>query len=95
MTRRTLNPDGTFTLKSFSYFGPEEHAAEAFRHEMAGIDEHNRKALAEWHGLTLEEQQRRTHEFMAWEREFRSPAVQWEALPAPSPNVQGEIPTFL
>ena len=36
MTRRTLNADGTITLKSFSYWGNGD-AAEAFRQELAEL----------------------------------------------------------
>ena len=94
MTRRTLNPDGSLTLKSFSCFGPEEHAGEAFQQELAQIDEHNRKALAEWDGLTPEQQQRRTREFE--EAELRSQAKgSAETLPRHPQSEQGELPTFL
>jgi hypothetical protein len=95
MTRRSLNADGTLTLKSFSYFGLEEHAAEAFRREVAEIDEHNHMALADWGSLTSEEQQHRIRVFEAGKREFRAPAVRWEGLPSHSQDEQHEIPTFL
>ncbi|MCG5075841.1 hypothetical protein [Paraburkholderia tagetis] len=95
MTRRTRNPDGTLTLKSFSYFGPEEHAEEAFRRELAEIEEHNREALAEWNHLAPEERERRTREFEAREAKFHASTAQWESLPFNPQIERSEIPTFL
>ena len=64
MTRRTLNADGTITLKSFSYWGQGD-AAEAFRQELAELEERNRQARAEWDSLTPEEREQRTRDFEA------------------------------
>lgn len=64
MTRRTLNADGTITLKSFSYWGNGD-AAEAFRQELAELEERNRQARAVWDSLTPEEREQRTRDFEA------------------------------
>lgn len=64
MTRRVLNVDGTSTLKSFSYWGQGD-ADEALRQEIESMDEHNRKALAEWENLAPEERAQRTLQFEA------------------------------
>ena len=64
MTRRTLNADGTITLKSFSYWGNGD-AAEAFRQELAEREERNRQARAIWDSLTPEEREQRTRDFEA------------------------------
>ena len=64
MTRRTLNADGTVTLKSFSYWGNGD-AAEAFRQELAELEERNRQARAIWDSLTPEEREQRTRDFEA------------------------------
>lgn len=63
MTRRTSNPDGTISLKSFSYFGPHDGADEALRREIEEIGRFNRKASAEWEQLAPEEQSKRRLEF--------------------------------
>jgi hypothetical protein len=75
MTRRTLNVDGTLTLKSFSYFGQGD-ASEAFRQEIADIEEQNRMALAEWNSLTPEEQEGRITQFEAREKTRREETAQ-------------------
>ena len=64
MTRRTLNADGTITLKSFSYWGNGDADA-AFRQELAELEERNRQTWAEWDSLTPEERELRTRDFEA------------------------------
>lgn len=64
MTRRTLNADGTITLKSFSLQGNGD-AAETFRQELAELEERNRQARAIWDSLTPEEREQRTRDFEA------------------------------
>lgn len=63
MTRRTLNADGTITLKSSSYWGEDRNATETLQQELAELEEFNRKARADWDSLTPEERERSTSEF--------------------------------
>lgn len=102
MTRRTLNADGTLTLKSFSCFG-EKDAAKALREEVAQIDAYNRKARAGWDSLPLDEQKRRAVEFEAQEKERCEEATQrfaklekWsKARSAPEGRLDMVGPTFI
>jgi len=102
MTRRTLNADGTLTLKSFSCFGTED-AAKALHEEEAHIDAHNRKARAEWNRLPLDEQKRRIDEFEAREKVWCEEAAQrfaqldaWgRAHPVPDGELGRDGPTFI
>ena len=90
MTRRTLNADGTITLKSFSYWGIGD-AAEAFRQELAELEKRNRQAQAVWDSLTPEEREQRTRDF-----EARQQALQ-EAMRAAAeipPKVLAKIASF-
>jgi formiminotetrahydrofolate cyclodeaminase len=90
MTRRTLNADGTITLKSFSYWGNGD-AAEAFRQELAELEKRNRQAQAVWDSLTPEEREQRTRDF-----EARQQALQ-EAMRAAAeipPKVLAKIASF-
>lgn len=102
MTRRTLNADGTLTLKSFSCFG-EKDVITAFRQEAAHIDAHNRNARAEWSRLPHDEQKRRIYEFEVQEKAQREEAAQCfaklEAWSRAHPVPEGELdmvgPTFI
>ena len=90
MTRRTLNADGTITLKSFSYWGNGD-AAEAFRQELAELEKRNRQAQAVWDSLTPEEREQRTRDY-----EARQQALQ-EAMRAAAeipPKVLAKIASF-
>lgn len=90
MTLRTLNADGTITLKSFSYWGNGD-AAEAFRQELAELEKRNRQAQAVWDSLTPEEREQRTRDF-----EARQQALQ-EAMRAAAeipPKVLAKIASF-
>ena len=58
MSRRRLNPDGTITILSMSYFGQGD-AEDAFKKEVEAVEQHNREALATWNSLTPEEREKR------------------------------------
>jgi hypothetical protein len=94
MTRLQLNPDGTCTLQSWSYFGPG-NADEEGRRFYAEFQERNRKAKAEWDKLTPEEQLRRTEQFHIDNPE--PPAKETSSkVPRDRPaDVDGELPTFI
>lgn len=79
MTRRTLNADGTITLKSFSYWGNGD-ASEALQQELAELEERNRQARTEWDSLTPEERERKTRDFEA-QRKARDEAMQAASSP--------------
>jgi hypothetical protein len=63
MSRRRLNPDGTITVLSMSYFGQGD-AEEALKREWEAVEQHNREALAVWHSLTPEEREKRMAAYM-------------------------------
>ena len=99
MTRRTRNADGTITLKSFSYFGPD-NADQALQQELDAIAAHNRKALAEWDSLTADEQEQRITAFeaeqAAWQTNDGTPAKRESHLSATvAPPLDGEGPVFI
>ena len=79
--------DGTITLKSFSYWGQGD-AAEAFRQELAELEERNRQARAEWDSLTPEEREQRTRDFEA-QKKARAEAMR-DAAEIP-PHVLAKI----
>ena len=62
MTRITLNPDGTCTLQSFSYFGAGDGEA-AFCAVVDKLEESNEQARAEWESIAPDERERRTKAF--------------------------------
>ena len=62
MTRIRMNPDGTRTMLSWSYFGAGDADA-ALHSDVVALEESNRRARAEWDGLTPEERHRRTEAF--------------------------------
>ena len=45
MSRRRLNPDGTLTILSMSYFGQGD-PEEAFKEEIEAVEKYNREVLA-------------------------------------------------
>ena len=83
----SMNADGTITLKSFSYWGQGD-AAEAFRQELAELEERNRQARAEWDSLTPEEREQRTRDFEA-QKKARAEAMR-DAAEIP-PHVLAKI----
>lgn len=87
MTRRTLNANGTLTLKSLSYWGDGD-SDEAFRQEVTKLEEHNRQALAIWSNLTPEERELRTLDFKTQQAERE--AVMQTDLKIPS-HLLGKI----
>lgn len=102
MTRRTLNADGTITLKSFSHWGAGDAEA-ALREALARIEAHNRAALGQWNRLSLDEQGQRTAAFEAQRQARQVQAVQWLAEAAAGQSTHpvsgdepgGECPAFL